>query len=458
MKKIKILFMTVTIMLLFVLSANAAYCESEDNNSYANADVISQQCDVKGTINDGSDNDYYKIVPTSNGKISIDFCHSYVDNGSRWLIYVYKFENGEYIELSCTGVTLNAKEIISLPFVGAVNNEAYYIRVKTDGWNDVVGHPYTLKISFEKSNYFEHEINNSYNFATTVVANKTYVGTVNSSGDNDYYKFVAPGKGTLAVNFMHNVEDNGRGWKIEMYKYDNGEYIRLSESYVNLNSAKNYELPLIGTSKKATYYVRVTINGWDVVGKEYSLKFTYNISDPTNLKYSYSTSAIKLSWNKVSGATGYKVYQYNTKTKKYVEIADTKKTSYKISKLKTGTKYKYAVRAYLKDGGATYYSSYAKITAATAPAQVTNLKFTSTAKKTGVVSYSKVSGASGYQIYYSTSKNGTYKKLATGTGTKYTNKKFSSGKTYYVKVRAYTKVDGKTVYGAYSIVKSVKIK
>jgi len=32
------------------------------------------------------------------------------------------------------------------------------------------------------------------------------------------------------------------------------------------------------------------------------------------------------------------------------------------------------------------------------------------------------------------------------------------GKTYYVKVRAYRKMNGKTYYGSYSSVKKVKIK
>ncbi|MCD8148554.1 MAG: CAP domain-containing protein [Clostridiales bacterium] len=61
------------------------------------------------------------------------------------------------------------------------------------------------------------------------------------------------------------------------------------------------------------------------------------------------------------------------------------------------------------------------------------------------ITWKKVSKAKGYYIYRSTSKNGTYKKIATvksGSTLSYTNKtsgtyKVSSGKTYYYKVVAY---------------------
>ncbi|MCD8095335.1 MAG: hypothetical protein LUE12_04320 [Ruminococcus sp.] len=36
--------------------------------------------------------------------------------------------------------------------------------------------------------------------------------------------------------------------------------------------------------------------------------------------YSCTTSAIRINWKKVSGANGYRVYRYNSKTKKWVKI------------------------------------------------------------------------------------------------------------------------------------------
>ena len=72
------------------------------------------------------------------------------------------------------------------------------------------------------------------------------------------------------------------------------------------------------------------------------------------------------------------------------------------------------------------------------------------------VSWKKVTKASGYQIYRSTSKTGTYKKIKTigsGSTISYTNSGLSKGKKYYYKVRSYSKVNGKTVYSPFSSIK-----
>ena len=68
------------------------------------------------------------------------------------------------------------------------------------------------------------------------------------------------------------------------------------------------------------------------------------------------------------------------------------------------------------------------------------------------VKWSKVSGYSSYNVYRSTSENGTYSYLASVTGgtTKYVDKTAQGGKTYYYKVRPYKKTDGKTSYATWS--------
>ena len=71
-------------------------------------------------------------------------------------------------------------------------------------------------------------------------------------------------------------------------------------------------------------------------------------------------------------------------------------------------------------------------------------------KNSVMLSWSKVSGAQGYEVYRSTSKYGTYKKVATVSGKTYKNTGLTKGKTYYYKVRAYKKSDGKTIVGKLS--------
>lgn len=81
-------------------------------------------------------------------------------------------------------------------------------------------------------------------------------------------------------------------------------------------------------------------------------------------------------------------------------------------------------------------------------------------KKVIVKLKKKVKGAKGYQLTYATNSKFTKgKKTVNMKSTSKTISKLKKGKTYYVKVRAYTKDSkGKKVYGHYSNVKKVKIK
>lgn len=75
------------------------------------------------------------------------------------------------------------------------------------------------------------------------------------------------------------------------------------------------------------------------------------------------------------------------------------------------------------------------------------------------VKFKKVSYATVYYVYRSTSKSSGYKKVASlsPSSLTYTDKDIKAGKTYYYKVRAVTKRYGVTTYSSYSSVKSVKI-
>ena len=171
---------------------------------------------------------------------------------------------------------------------------------------------------------------------------------------------------------------------------------------------------------------------------------------------SNSTSSIKLSWGKVSGAKGYVVYQ--KKSGKWSRIKVTASNSYTVSKLKSGTTYQFCVKPYTKSGTKTIYGNASKtLTTSTNPATV-SFKLTAGTKKVSV-KWSKVTGASGYKVYYKTSKNGSWKTLKTCNNktTSYTKTKLTKGKTYYFTVKAYRKLNGKTYNGSYTT-KSIKSK
>lgn len=73
-----------------------------------------------------------------------------------------------------------------------------------------------------------------------------------------------------------------------------------------------------------------------------------------------------------------------------------------------------------------------------------------TPRTTITVTWKKVSGATTYQLYRATTKNGKYKKIATVKKTRYVDSKIKQGKPYYYKVRAVKTKQGKKYYGKYS--------
>lgn len=178
---------------------------------------------------------------------------------------------------------------------------------------------------------------------------------------------------------------------------------------------------------------------------------------------SASYNSIRLKWKKVNGASGYYIYRANSANGTYKKVAVIKKgktTTYTNKKLTTGKTYYYKVRAYQNKKGKKVWKAYSEVVSATPTlGQVKFTKVTSGGKK-ATLKWKKLNGATKYEIYQSTTKDGAYQKVATvkGNKTKYTSKKLTKGATYYYKIRAYRKVGGKKVYTNYTAVKQVKIK
>lgn len=212
-----------------------------------------------------------------------------------------------------------------------------------------------------------------------------------------------------------------------------------------------------GRKSTGKYTVKITLKG-NYSGTE-RVYFTIQPKKVTGVSASQTTTSITLKWKKVTGASGYRVYQYNTKTKKYEKVKDVTGTTLKISKLSAGTKYKFKVRAYKNDDGKIMGECCAVFETAT-KCKTPTLKVTSQKKGEASLSWTNVSGESGYQVYYSTKKDSGFEKWTTTkvNVTKGTKINLTSGKYYYFKVRAYTKTDSGTVYSAWSEVVRVKVK
>ena len=157
---------------------------------------------------------------------------------------------------------------------------------------------------------------------------------------------------------------------------------------------------------------------------------------------------ISLSWNVEKGANSIDLlYSANGTTFTVLKTVGASQTSTSHTGLTAGTRYFYKLSVKDKDGKIIGISP---VRAAVALATPTLSSVKSGA--TGItLSWSKASGADRYNIYRSSSENGTYSYLESVQKTeKYTDTQVSDGVTYYYKIRAYKKFDGTVYYGGYS--------
>ena len=96
------------------------------------------------------------------------------------------------------------------------------------------------------------------------------------------------------------------------------------------------------------------------------------------------------------------------------------------------------------------YSGSVKLSFTIAPRTVKNVKTVSSSAGKAKVIYTAVTGATGYEVFYSTGKTGPYKKLASTKTTSYTRSGLTRGRTYYFKIRAYKYSGGERIYGGFS--------
>ena len=181
------------------------------------------------------------------------------------------------------------------------------------------------------------------------------------------------------------------------------------------------------------------------------------LSQAKNVKVSsFSDTSATLGWNQVLCATGYEVYMSTSADGQYTNIGYVDGTGGKKSGLTPGKKYYFKVRPFRttesgrEDGPLS--SPVSVVLPLSAPNTPTAKELSSSKVK---VSWKAVQGAAGYQVWRSTSLNGTYSCLGTVTGTSRECPGLTGGQKYYFKVRAYNVVDGKKSYGLFSTTVSI---
>ena len=422
------------------------------DNPFSSAKAISLNSSYTDALLTNKDIRYYSFTLNDSGKVNISFGKEYDNEGYGWQLTVY---NGYQEELYSQHFDKGNSITEKTPSLGLPKGK-FYIQIKSYHSWYVTTADYTLKVNYQKKNNWETEINNDFYSADNINLNNVYYGAVTNNKDYDFYKISIPKSGYYNLYFGKQFNADGYGWKVTIYnKYQKEIY---SQSFDKGNSKTDVWKTKL---TDGINYIKVEpYHSWYETNSDYNIRISPHLSNVTGFKTSStSTNAIKLKWNKVSGADGYIIYRYDNSKKSWVRVAKGKYNgTYTVKKLKAGTSYKFAVKAYKTVSGKEITSaSYPQLTTSTNPTTV-SFKLTAGTKKVSV-KWSKVTGASGYKVYYKTSKNGSWKTLKTCNNktTSYTKTKLTKGKTYYFTVKAYRKLNGKTYNGSYTT-KSIKSK
>ena len=339
---------------------------------------------------------------------------------------------------------------------GAAKYEVYRARSK-DGdyikYATVTGTSYTNTSYIESGSTYYYKVraldaNGTAGAWSSIVA-VTYKQTLPAptvTGGND-----SQGRPTLKWDKVAGAA------KYEVYRARslNGDYIKYSTvtgtSYTNTSYIEN------GT----TYYYKVralksdgTAGAWSsIVSVTYRAASTGTLPAPTVTGGNDAQGRPTLTWKAVTGAAKYEVYRARSKDGDYIKYSAVTGTSYtNTSYIESGNTYYYKVRALKSDGTAGAWSSIVSVTykqTLSAPTVTGG----NDAQGRPTLKWNAVTGAAKYEVYRARSKDGTYTKYSTTTGTAYTNSSYlTSGTTYYYKVRA---LDANGNAGPYSAVVSV---
>ncbi len=233
--------------------------------------------------------------------------------------------------------------------------------------------------------------------------------------------------------------------KYDVFIYKNGKWVKTAETTVLTATVSGLSA---NTSYK--FKVRAYDNNTSLYGEDSdTVTARTNLSAVKGIKANaVAATSVTLTWNKVKGADSYTVYQY--KNGSWKSVGKTSKTSLAVKSLKSNKKYSFRVKAY-SSKTKVYSDSSSTFNAVTIPVTVKKLKASSVKATSVKLTWDKVSGATGYQIYRST--NGKkWTKIGT-VSSKYnyfTDKKANKNTKYYYKVRSYRKASGKTYYADYS--------
>ena len=359
------------------------------------------------------------------------------------------------------GKTATCKVTVNLPApqITGLSNTTGGIKIS---WNKVDGaYGYRLYYKPVSGGWKRFKDTTATSFTDSgVVPNKTETYTIrcidkngntisgfNSTGWSKKYTPAAPTVSKLditkdGIKLSWNKIAGVYGYRL-YYKTSSGGWKRFKDT-----TATSFTDSGVSPNRTETYTIRCidkngnTISGFNSTG--WSKKYTPVA--PTISKLDITTGGIKISWNKIAGAYGYRLY-YKTSSGGWKRFKDTTATSFTDSGVSPNRTETYTIRCIDKNGNtiSSFNSNgWSKKYTPAAPT-ISKLDNTSGGIK---LSWNKIAGVYGYRLYYKTSSGG-WKRFKDTTATSFTDSGVSPNRTETYTIRCIDK-NGNTVSGFYS--------
>ncbi len=228
--------------------------------------------------------------------------------------------------------------------------------------------------------------------------------------------------------------------KYRIYRQTEG-----SSKWTRLDTVKGTSFTDKTAKSGKKYYYRVRAAKGDVMSG-YNVVSKYFLSAPKLSSVKNSASGVKVTWEKVTGAEGYKIYRKSgSGSFKLIGTTTNNKTfSYTDKTAKSGTTYTYTVKAYKSKTNSAYNKTGLKLKYLAAPKAQAKI-YTSSIN----ISWDKVVGAKEYAVYRKADGESKWTKLTTTEKLSYKDSSVKNNKTYSYRVKA---INGKTV-SSYKTVK-----
>lgn len=367
---------------------------------------------------------------------------------------------GRVTGLKASGVTNNSVVLVWNKISAA---DGYRLQVRENNGTWV-----TLSDTLETNSYVVKnlKLGSTYSFRVNaydlVEVKVPFLGVISSEKDHSNYSTIVSVSNSIGkVTGLKATTVSATKVKLTWTKVNgaNGYLIqkKVGDTWKNVKSVTTLSHTVTGLKTGSTTSFRVkayaTVDGKKIYGSVSStVKGTAKVPAISDFKVTVkSTSSVQLSWKKAT-LTGYEIYRKagSGDWKKIKTINKNTTVTFTNKSLNLGTKYQYKIRGFYKTDSKTYYGAYTSVKSVTPTLpQVLGVELnTFVTKNKATITWDKVSGANGYQVYDYSSGKGV--KLATVTLNKATIT-VDDNSVYQLKVRATTKSSsGNTVYGVYS--------